>query len=601
MHAHDTRWDEARSGLRAFRASAVLLTLAGALALVAALPVAAFTSNHLVPVGTTLTPQSTALPDFGIGWTPLAHSVEAIRDTAIRALFRLLVGVAAGALAVAGLTSLSIGIARGNAREGELTVRRAVGASRGRLRGVLGREALVLASVAVATGGALGVFGAVLAGRAWPGPLAAIALWPSAFAVACAAGGVAIGAVLPLLFLRPGKSLAQVDAPPLHLTIPALQLGLGLAVLSAAGLVGREAQRLLAVTSTTDVQGRLIHLTLHQPDPAARARTYASLLTTFRHDDPGGGIALMSPGTLSALGPDDKVVANCGMCTIYGMPVPWRPLRAAHYVVSADTFAALGMPILEGRGITDADTWDATPVVVVTRSMAHERFESGRAVGHTVRIGAGAGERLYTVVGVVDDRVAQGLGRTFATTDAVYLSVLQAPPESVNVFVPTTASSAVADRAIAALGAETTESKPTAVYAADVARIDWFSRMLGGEGWITLVLATFGAYVVMRLWVTSRFQELGVRRAVGARRAQIVRYVLWRACGVGIAGVMIGLWASFFTWGWLEEGIGAEWTTWDPAVLLHVAPLLLLATLAGALEAAWRAARTPPVRLVEAP
>lgn len=594
MPAHHTLWDEARSGLRAYRASAVLLVLAGALALLAALPVAAFTSNHLIPVGTTLVPPSAPLPDFGIGWTPLAHSAEAIRRTAIRELFRLLVGIAAGAVAVAGLTALSIGIARGSAREGELTVRRAVGASRRRLRAVLGREAVVLASVAVVGGGLLGVAGALLAGRLWPDALAPAAWWPGALALMAAAGGVAIGALLPLLFTRSGKSLAEVNAPPLQLTIPALQLGLGLAVLSAAGLVGREAQRLLSVASRVPVTGRLVHVHLDQPDPAARARTYAAFLATFKHDDPGADVSVMSPGTLTALGPDDEVVPNCGVCY-----PPWRPLRAALYVVSADTFKSLGIGVVEGRGITEADTWEARPVAVVTRTMARERFQGGNALGHTVRIGSGPSQRLYTVVGVVAERKPEGLGRTFATTDAVYLSVLQAPPESVNVLLPPHTSSAVADRAIAAMPGEARESSPIAVYEADATRIGWFRTMFKSEGWLTLVLATFGAFVVMRLWVTSRFQELGVRRAVGARRAQVIRYVLWRALGVGVAGVLVGLWASFFTWGWLEEGIGAQWTTWDPAVLLRVAPLLVLATLAGAIEAAVRAARAGPMRLLE--
>src|SRR5205823_856206 len=57
----------------------------------------------------------------------------------------------------------------------------------------------------------------------------------------------------------------------------------------------------------------------------------------------------------------------------------------------------------------------------------------------------------------------------------------------------------------------------------------WFGRMLGIEGWVILVLATVGTFVVMQLWVRSLLLELGVHRAMGARRTHILRFVLARA------------------------------------------------------------------------
>ncbi len=101
--------------------------------------------------------------------------------------------------------------------------------------------------------------------------------------------------------------------------------------------------------------------------------------------------------------------------------------------------------------------------------------------------------------------------------------------------------------------------------------------MFGMEGWVILMVATLGTFVVMHLWVASLSYEFGLRRSVGARRRDLLRFVLSRAAGVAVGGVAIGLWVGLFVWGALAT---------------------VVAAFAGALHPAWQAARTMPSELI---
>ncbi|HKI94884.1 MAG TPA: FtsX-like permease family protein, partial [Gemmatimonadales bacterium] len=213
-------------------------------------------------------------------------------------------------------------------------------------------------------------------------------------------------------------------------------------------------------------------------------------------------------------------------------------------------------------------------------------------------------QRWYRVVGVVPDRTSHALGSGFTVPDAVYLSILQVPPASVSLLVSDSARTHAALRAVRTLvGTDAggiTRTSIAAMAATDAAPVVWFTRMFDGEGWMMLLIAAIGAFTVMRLWVMSRYRELGVFRAVGARRATLIRFVAWRALLAAALGVAFGLWAALFTWDALRA-VAGQMPAWDAAAVLRAAPLLVGALLLGALEPAWRAARCAPVRLLDAP
>jgi ABC-type antimicrobial peptide transport system permease subunit len=102
---------------------------------------------------------------------------------------------------------------------------------------------------------------------------------------------------------------------------------------------------------------------------------------------------------------------------------------------------------------------------------------------------------------------------------------------------------------------------------------------------------------MMWLWVASLLAELGVRRAVGARRRNVLGYVLWRAVLVAVGGAAFGSWLGMMVWDALGSVVAGS-PAWDPGAVLRYGLLLGAAALAGALVPAWRASRAAPVELL---
>lgn len=142
--------------------------------------------------------------------------------------------------------------------------------------------------------------------------------------------------------------------------------------------------------------------------------------------------------------------------------------------------------------------------------------------------------------------------------------------------------------------------RESAVRAADSAPAAWFGWWFGVQGWAMLGLAIIGTFALLHLRVRSLRGDIAVRRAMGARRSQVLRFVLVRAMGVGIVGVLIGLWFGPATWE-IASAILPGLPTWNTGATLRFAILLVGSTLTGALLPAWRASRTKPVALLDAP
>ncbi len=115
-----------------------------------------------------------------------------------------------------------------------------------------------------------------------------------------------------------------------------------------------------------------------------------------------------------------------------------------------------------------------------------------------------------------------------------------------------------------------------------------------------LAIAALGALAAARLWVTSLLAELGVRRAVGARRRHTIGFVLVRAAAVCLAGLAGGVFFGQAIWGVLSDLVPGL-VPWNAGVVLRFGLVLLAAVLAGSLPPAWRASRTAPATLLSAP
>ena len=590
----------ALQALRAYLGTTILLVAASAVGLAAALPV----TVHVVAHGAGVTP-NIALPpvpvsDVAVLWSAFAQSPTAVRQAAVAALLELLLGVAVGVLAVTGLTTLSVSTARADARESEIGVRRAVGASRRRLVAAALLEGGSVAVLALAAGCGAGLVAAHVATAAWPGTAGPAAPGASALAVGATLAGIMLGALFPLVFARRSSQISVGESSPVGLAIPAAQLGLSLTVLATAALLNRGAARVTAAESGRSAPGRVYRITASDSEPAARAAAYDSLLRRL-HRHPGVSAASLSnPGALTGLGTVDFVWSSFSLCSPGFRTLPLKACSATHYVVSADTFGAMGLRLVAGRALGQADRWRAPRAVVISRSLTFPLRPSD-AVGLTLRVGHEP--TPYTVVGVVDDPERVGIGGGFEPGHAVYLSVLQHPAAPADLLVRTTRESADLDAAISrdiaaiAGSAEIARVSEADLLAAEVKPLRWFVRLFTAEGWALLAVATVGTFAMMWLWVSSLLGEVGVRRAVGARRLRILVYVLARALLVAAGGVAFGSWVGMMVWD-AVSGIVSGLPSWEPGAVGRLGLLLAAAAVLGAWLPAHKATHTVPARLL---
>lgn len=239
---------------------------------------------------------------------------------------------------------------------------------------------------------------------------------------------------------------------------------------------------------------------------------------------------------------------------------------------------------------------------MISGSLARRHFQGGDALGRQILLKLAKPE-WYTIVGVVEDQEPRGFGGEVQPRSAIYLSVLQHPPTAVDLLVrPATGgfSAPAVYRAIAKHGRIADPPSTvgeSAVVAREAGPLIWFGRWFSLLGWAMLLITTASTFVLMRLWVRSLRPELGLRRAVGARRRHLLRYILIRATGTALAGVAVAIWFGPALWDSLPEMV-AGLPAWDVALLVPRALVLVGIALAGALLPAIRASRDTPTGLI---
>jgi hypothetical protein len=591
-------------GLLAYRGTAALLVLMGATALAAAVTV-----TLLARVGGgALEPRLVLGGTGGAAVDPtwvLARSPAALQADAVRLLFQALAGAAGAALAVGALGIALLFAARASERVAEITLRRALGAPRRTLALAALLEGGAIATGALVAGGLAGLVLARFAADAWPGDLAqAVDALPSLAAAAIAAIAVLAGAMLALVF-APRRRLTDAAPQPVSLLVPTLQLGFALVTLTASTLLTRHAIDAGRERGMHAPGGEIYSGGVAAADPAVRSARYAALLEALRTGAAYDSVSLTGDGAAIGLGTLSVVTTDCGLCPSGGILVPWHAVAATHQVVSADTFQSLGIHVLAGRGISDADGWNAPRVAVVSRSLALRHFQNGDAIGRRLLFGDDP-RTWHTVVGIVEDPRPSGLGGAGLPPFAVYASVLQHPAPTVELMLRPRHRGPVGrplepemTRLLDAAGGVTHRSEAS-LLAAQLEPVVWFGRLFATEGWAMLVGALIATLVQMRLWVASLAPELGLRRAVGAGAAQVMALVLRRAALVGAGGVAVGLVLGAAAWSGLAT-IVRGLPAWDAGVVARFAVLLVATTLVGALVPAWRAVRTAPATLLAEP
>jgi putative ABC transport system permease protein len=217
------------------------------------------------------------------------------------------------------------------------------------------------------------------------------------------------------------------------------------------------------------------------------------------------------------------------------------------YGITSDYLRVMGIPLLAGRAITDADNEAGARVILVSQSTATRVWGSDNPIGSQVRIGGAASGPWRTVVGVVADVHHDDL--TAAPEPAMYTPEAQIPSAYLTAVIR--ARDGHASRLAQSAEAVLRQLNATvpiyrvaplaALVGGSAAERVFVMRLLAACAGVALALAAIGLYGVVSYTVARRSREFGLRIALGARRTDVITLVLSGGLPVVAAGMALGL------------------------------------------------------------
>jgi len=551
--------------------------------------------------------QTTAAPQ---AW---ARPIREDMTGEFRSAFLLLMGAVGIILLIACANVANLLLARGAGRAREVALRIALGAS----RATIVRQMLTESALLALIGGAAGIMVAQLSIR----PL--LALIPAAAGLPFAenvqvnlpvlAFTVGISLLTALLFgLAPARQ--ALHASPVESlkeggrsrtggregarwrnALIVMEVGLSIVLLTGAGLMIQTFWRLSHLALGFDAS-RVLNVR-----NSLRGAAYATGEARRNHFATAAAKLAAIPGveSVSAVSfpPPLDPFAPAHFTTADEASDPGRDYTAFPLVVLPRYFETLRNPLLSGRGITEADTADSLRVAVVTKELAHRYFADRDPVGRSIRLGGAlAGE--WHIVGVAADIAASG--NHPEPQPVVYLPHAQAPVGTMSFLLRTRGAPAslsqIAERTLWSTGRLMNVYRITTLdRLVDEGR--WQSRftmiLLTLYATLALILATAGIYAVISYLALQRTREIGIRMALGAGPADVLRMVTGQGVALAAVGVAFGIIASLAAGRVLASRLYGVAAT-DPLTLAAGSALVLLVAAAASAGPAMRAASVAP-------
>ena len=263
-------------------------------------------------------------------------------------------------------------------------------------------------------------------------------------------------------------------------------------------------------------------------------------------------------------------------------------------------FSTMDIPILSGRGFNAGDTETSSKVVVINQALAREIFPGMNPLGKMVR--GGPDNQVMQVVGVCANTRYDSLRKDPPPTYYLPYRQLTNVAGGMTYEIRTHASAAgltpLLRRAVQSVDKNlplTDVRTQQQQIEADMQQERIFANLTAGFGLLALTLASIGIYGIMAYTVSRRTNEIGIRLALGAQAGQILGMVLNESTRLALAGIAIGLGAALLLTRFLKSmlyGLKPH----DPATLVCAAALLLTVALLAAWVPALRASRVQPVQ-----
>jgi putative ABC transport system permease protein len=548
---------------------------------------------------------------FGI----LAQTLEDSLVGGLRPSLLVLLAAVGFVLLIACANVANLLLARATAREREIAVRKALGASAGRLVRQLLSESILLS----VCGGVLGV---LLAAALMP---ALRSISPGAVPrlgeakidgvvmifslLLCMMTGIAFGLVPALetskkdlheILKEGGRGSSEGGGRGRFRALLVVgEISIALVLMTASGLLMQSFSRLMHVNPGFSPKNLLAFpLTLppsRYSKPEVEAQFYRQILERVRSvpEVQAAGITSYLP-----LGGGARYVFVCPeglVCQGVGKD-PTSALRQ----VSAGYFETIRTPLLSGRTIDEKDIAGGSPVAVINETAAKHFFPGQNPIGKHIANSRDMVQR--EIVGVAADVKFNTLNA--ADVEEMYLPMAQLPWPNTTLLVRSEADSQPLVAAVRAKIAEVDPDLPVAgissmeqVVGTSVAQPKLTAQFVGVFAGFALLLALIGIYGVMAYSVTARMQEMGIRMALGARPADILRLMVGQGMRMTVVGVIAGVVVSLALTRLLASLLFGVRAT-DPLVFGAAALILAGAAFVACYVPARRATRVDPIEVL---
>jgi putative ABC transport system permease protein len=561
------------------------------------------------------------------GWGVIAQPLDATRTAPLlRRSLLILFGAVGFVLLISCVNLANLLLGRAAARKREIAIRLAIGAGRGRLMRLLLTESLLLALI----GGLASVF------VAWWGTKLLASMNPDAALRVQGLSGLGVAGFATIRLDLTALAFTFVIAictgllfglvPALQATRPTLtealkgggghagrhllgltsrrslivaEVALAVVLLAGSGLMIRSLAKLLAVDPGFDAENVL---TLRLNPTGIARDSIPPLFTTLIERLEG------LPGVQNA------AVGDCpplnGGCNFTVITFPDRPTTTLDqapgigiHLVTPDWFPSLKVPLLRGRLFNETDRIGSPRVILVSESAAKRFWPNDDPIGKRAAVYQGGYDTGAEVIGVVGD-VRYNTLDSLPKPDA-YGSYFQAPRARMMIFLKTAGDpSALAGPARAVIQSLVPElpiydiqpMSARVVVASAHARFS--AVLLGFFAVVALALAIVGIYGVMTFTVSQRTREIGIRMALGADRANVVRMVIGEGVVLAGIGLVLGVVAALA----LTRVLGTflfDITPSDPITYAGLVVVLGVTALMAAWIPARRAARVDPVEALK--